>query len=330
MSVQLTIIGLGQIGASIGLAIGEGKFALHRVGHDRSPEAARQAQKLGAVDKIMFNLPASVEEAKIVLLCLPVDEVIPTLAVIARDLPEGAVVMDTAPVKSGTARWAGEHMPAGRYYVGLYPSIKAEYLHDASTGLNGARPDLFRDSVIMLDAPRGTGEDAINLASNFIGLLGAIPLFTSMDEADSLMASAHILPQLVSASLLRATVGQPGWREALKITGRPYALGTSALGEEEEARALGEAVLQNRANVLRVLDNMLASLADLRSNIAGGNAKEIAEYLEKDRKSREHWWDDRLRAGITEKPGAEKANMPSFGERMKQTFVGNLGKKKQP
>ena len=34
MTVQITIIGMGQIGASIGLALGEHKDLFMRVGHD--------------------------------------------------------------------------------------------------------------------------------------------------------------------------------------------------------------------------------------------------------------------------------------------------------
>lgn len=329
MSNQLTIIGLGQIGASMGLALGGKKSSLQRVGHDKNPETARGAQKKGAVDKIMFNLPASVEEAKIVLLCLPVSEVIPTLEVIAQDLPEGAVVMDTALVKSETVHWVQARMPAGRFYVGLYPSIRMEYLHSASAGLEAAQADLFKDSVIMLDAPRGTDEAAINLASDFIHMLGAIPLFTSMDEADGLMASIHILPQLVSAALLRATVDQPGWRETLKMTGRPYALATAGLIGEDEVKSLGQAVTQNRANVLRALDNMLASLEDMRASLSNGTANEIADQLDKDRRNRERWLEHRVQAGY-ENQGTEKVEAPSFGERMKQAVIGQRGKGKTP
>lgn len=329
MSVQLTIIGLGQIGASIGLALGGKKNILQRVGHDKNPEAARNAQKKDAVDKIMFNLPASIDGAKMVVLCLPLSEIIPTLEVIAQDLTEGAVVMDTALTKRETALWVQERMPAGRYYVGLYPSIRMEYLLDADTGLDAARADLFKDSVIMLDAPRGTDEAAINLASDFIHMLGAVPLFTSMDEADGLMASAHILPQLVSAALLRATVDQPGWQETLKMTGRPYALATAGLNGEDEVKSLGQAVTQNRANVLRALDNMLASLGDLRGILSNGDANEIATHLDKDRKNRERWWDNRSRAGY-ENRGTEKVESPSFGESIRQSLVGNFGKAKKP
>ena len=70
MSVQITIIGLGQVGTSIGLALA-GQKNIKRVGHDKSYEVARAAQKAGAVDEIKVNLPSSVSDANVVILSLP-------------------------------------------------------------------------------------------------------------------------------------------------------------------------------------------------------------------------------------------------------------------
>ena len=74
MSVQITIIGLGQVGTSIGLALA-GQKNIKRVGHDKDYETARQSQKAGAVDEIKVNLPSSVTDANVVILSIPLSEV---------------------------------------------------------------------------------------------------------------------------------------------------------------------------------------------------------------------------------------------------------------
>ena len=43
-------------------------------------------------------------------------------------------------------------------------------------------------------------------------------------------AAMHILPQLAAAALLDATVDKPGWQEARKLAGRPYAAVTAGAG----------------------------------------------------------------------------------------------------
>src|SRR3990172_1278709 len=153
MAVQVTIIGLGQIGTSIGLALAEHKQILHRVGHDRDLGIARRAEKRGAPDKVMITLPAAVREADLVILSLPIDQIRETLSLIGQDLKESAVVMDTGPVKEVVASWAKELLPEGRHYVGLTPVLNPVYLHDLDSGLNAAHPDLFRGGLVAIVSP---------------------------------------------------------------------------------------------------------------------------------------------------------------------------------
>src|SRR5512139_91175 len=108
MSVRITIVGLGQIGSSIGLALKARDLDIHRIGHDKEPQAAKESQRAGAVDDVKYNLPASVRESQIVILALPLAAVRETLEIIAPDLKEGMLVLDTAPAKATVAAWAQE------------------------------------------------------------------------------------------------------------------------------------------------------------------------------------------------------------------------------
>ena len=56
MTIKITIIGTGQIGASIGLALGAQKDLFLRVGHDKDIKIANRAKDMGAVDKVEINL----------------------------------------------------------------------------------------------------------------------------------------------------------------------------------------------------------------------------------------------------------------------------------
>lgn len=294
MTVQITIIGLGQIGASIGLALANQPNLCRRTGHDRELERARRAEKMGALDRIEHNLHAAVREADIVLLCLPMDQIRETLELIAPDLSEGAVVMDTGPIKATVAAWAGEMLPAGRFYVGLTPVINAAYLHDATSGLEAAHADLFRSSLMAIVAPPRTASEAVKLAADLVRLLGATPLFADPTEMDGLMAATHLLPQLLAAALINATVDQPGWREGRKVAGRAYAEATGPIVHLSEPQTLRASALLNRENVLRVMDSTIAALQAIRSDIDNQDSTSLEERLERARKGREKWWNQRL------------------------------------
>jgi prephenate dehydrogenase len=293
MSIQITIVGLGQIGTSIGLALKGKMETLRRVGHDLDIKIARQAEKMGAVDRVEINLPKSVREAELVILSLPLDQLKETLRIIAPDLKEGAVVMDTGPVKEIVATWAGELLPAGRYYVGLTPVIRAEYLHDIDSGIEAARADLFQDGLIAIVAPPRADSSAIKLAADLTRLLGANPLFADPMEVDGLMAATHLLPQLMAAALLNATVDQPGWREARKMAGRAYAEATAPMTFTSAAEALSALALLNRDNTLRVVDGAIAALHAIRKDIDQEDETSLKERLERARAGRLTWWQGR-------------------------------------
>ena len=104
MPTQITIIGLGQIGGSIGMALEDKKASIHRVGFDKDAGVAKAAESLGVVDEIKGLIPA-VREADIVMLCLPLGELRATLQKIGFQLKKNTVVMDTAPVKSSMIEW---------------------------------------------------------------------------------------------------------------------------------------------------------------------------------------------------------------------------------
>ena len=321
MSVQITIIGLGQVGTSIGLALAEQK-SIKRVGHDKNYETARAAHKAGAVDETKINLPASVIDANIVLLCLPLSEIRETLKFIADDLQDGTVILDTAPAKVNVAAWVNEFIPQGRYYVGLSPAAGANYLHGIDLGVEAARADLFNNGLFLVNAPSGTPGEAVKLATDLIELLGAQALFTDPMEADGLLASTHLLPQLAAAALLDATVDQPGWVEARKVAARPYATVTAAIAYHDEAQSLGDAALGTRESVLRVLDAYMSSLQKLRDEIDHGDDRSVAEFLEDAVKARDRWLHERSRADW-QNPGTQ-TDSSSFGERMNQMIFGKL------
>jgi prephenate dehydrogenase len=323
MTVQITIVGLGQIGSSIGLALKARGLNVHLVGHDKDTKAAKESQRIGAVDDVKYNLPASVRDAKIIVLALPFAEMRETLEVIAPDLQEGTLVIDTAPSKETIARWIKELLPAGRYYIGLTPAINPEHLHGTEFGVRAARADLFEKGLVVVDAPMGTPENVFNLAIEFVTLFGAVPLLMDTAEADGLFAATHLLPQLTAAALLDTTVDKPGWQEARKLAGRPYASVTAGLAYHDDVASLRESVLENRENVVRLLNSYITSLIHLRDEIEDNDRQALAERLEHALTGRIRWFDERLAAEWRQKD-LPPMDVPSFADRVNQTLFGSI------
>jgi prephenate dehydrogenase len=323
MSVQITIVGLGQIGSSIGLALKAHGVSVHRVGHDKDSQAAKEAQKIGAVDDVKYNLPASIREAKIIILALPLSAVRETLEVIAPDLQEGTLILDTAPAKSTVAAWAKELLPPGRFYIGLTPAINPEYLHGTEFGVKAARADLFDHGLMVVNAPYGTPANVFNLAMELVHLMGAMPLLMDTLEADGIFSAMHVLPQLAAAALLDATVDKPGWQEARKLAGRPYASVTAGVAYHDDVDSLGETALENRENIVRLLNSYISSLIRLRDEIEASDRGAVTARLEEALQGRIRWFDERIAAEWL-KGEAQPIDAPSFGDRVNQMLFGSM------
>jgi prephenate dehydrogenase len=331
MTVQITIIGTGQIGASIGLALGENKDMFVRVGHDKDVRIANHAKDLGALDRVAINLPNSVENAAVVILALPLDQIQETFKFIAADLREEAVIMDTAPVKKDVIQWAKEILPPKRYYIGLTPVLNPAYLETPGTGVDAARPDLFKNGLIAILSPQGVPSEAIKLATDFSHLLGAEHLFMDPVELDSMMAATHILPQLLAATLLNITVDQPGWYESRKLAGRPYAAVTSAVSRFEDNASLAAQALSSNEQLVRWIDIMIEKLYNLRQQLASGQAGQLNEALKRARLGREKWLGERGTANWAAAEAAPDVNIPTAKDVFARMFTFGGGRKpKQP
>lgn len=324
MGIQITIVGLGQIGASIGLALKDKKDQLVRVGHDIEIGVARQAEKMGAIDRVDINLPHSVQGADLVVLALPLDQMRETLQIIAPDLRENCVVIDTGPAKEAMAAWATELLPEHRHYVGLTPLLNSAYLHSNDLGIKAAHADLFQDGLMAIAAPPRTDPAALQLASDLTRLLGATPLFSDLLEVDGLTAATHLLPQLMAAALLNATIDQPGWREGRKFAGSAYAKSTAAAVQSWDANSLAAAALSNRNNALRVLDGAIAALYDIRNDLEAQDESALEALLKRAYSGRQAWWKGRQSKEWMHEdiPGAE---MPTMSGMVGRLF--GIGKK---
>jgi prephenate dehydrogenase len=325
MTIQITLIGLGQIGASMGLALASQKNDIRRVGHDKEPAVAKRAKEIGAVDQTEINLHTSVEKADVVVLAIPIDQVRETLEWIAPDLRENCVVLDTAPVREAVAKWTSELLPANRHYVGLTPIINPAYLNANGSGIALAHADLFQNGMMGILSAANANSEAVKLATDLTRLLGAVPFYADIAEMDGLLASTYLLPQIVAAALLETTLDKPGWREARKVAGRSYSKATSPAVEGDLPAAFARAAVLNRENTVRTIDNLVAALQDMREEIQQEDEAALAARATRLQAGRERWWQQRS-AGDWKKEDMESVEMPKASD-----MFGNLfGLRRKP
>jgi prephenate dehydrogenase len=304
---QITIVGLGCIGGSIGLRLHQERLPYRIVGHDLDHRAASQAMKMKAVDKAEWNLIAACEPADVIVLALPLSGIRDTLQAIAPYLKEGCIITDTASVKGQVLRWAEELLPETVSCVGGDPIIKT-----VEHGVDAARDDLFCNALYCLTPAPGAPTEAVQTIVGLVHALGALPFFLDATEHDGLMAGVEHLPLILAIALLRATTPLGSWRDMRKLAGGSFEQSTGAMRGDPDA--LGQMCLANSANLTRWIDASVEELQRLRGYLADSDREGLREAFEATMAARERWlvereqghWDDVELPPVERGPGMLK------------------------
>lgn len=306
--LQISIVGLGLIGASAGLALRRYQDKVYVVGHDKDSGLAGKAKRLGAVDRTEWNLLTAVAGADRVLLALPVNEVRDTLAAIAHDLKPGCILVDTAEIKAPVLKWADELLPAEVHLVGGHPILLSD-----QTEPDEATADLFQNKMFCLTPDARTDTTAVRLAADLAEALGAKAFFMDATEHDGMIAAVEHLPQLLAGALLAATGNSSGWRDMRKLAGNQFYSSTLIMPKNGQAAA--SACLANREHALYWLEALIAELGTWRQCLASGDDQALAGAFGAGLALRTDW----LRAQITGNWGEDNVaqDMPTSSVMMR-------------
>lgn len=321
--LTLTIIGLGRLGTSLGLALKRRQdVEIKIIGHDLHLEISKEAEKQGALDKAEWNLPASCETADVIFLCVPFSAVREVMTQVAPLMKEGAILVDTSMIKAPVMEWAVELLQTDRHFVGAAPALSPKSLYDGS---DEAHAELFDDGVWALMPGAAASPDAVKIVGGLVYLVGAVPFYIGADEYDALSSSVNTLPALLAASLTLATGRASAWIDSRKIADRNFATTTSSVSLINPD-SLASLLTHNRANTLRDLEALMTYMKSLRELIATSDEAKISSVLNDAAKIRNEWIEKRSAANWAADE-VTRPEMPRMSDMFKQ-MIGMGGKKK--
>ena len=192
---HITIVGVGLIGGSLGLAIKRRMKGVTVTGWDK-PDVLRKARRRGAIDDIAPTLAKAVEDADLVILACPTRKILSLLPTIARSVSTTALVTDVGSVKSVIVSLAGKLFPAGNF-IGGHPMAGIEF-----SGIEAAHPLLFENAMYVLTPLARTPRAKVKKLSDFLYELGARVLILDARTHDSVAAAVSHLPQLIAVALM--------------------------------------------------------------------------------------------------------------------------------
>lgn len=279
MHVNVAIVGLDRISTSVGLALkryqGQPKadHSFTIIGSDSLGSSMKTAQRLGAVDNFHRALLKATENADLVIVNPAVSALEDTYTRLGPTLKPGAVVLDLAPLKQPSIRWADQFFPKNAqgtilaYLVGMTPIINAEYLYNADFTPEAAHAALFDGAEVLLTPDLKCPSEAISLAEDIVRLLGGKARFMDPAEHDGLMAAADQLPSLLGVVLFYSLRQSEGWPELRRMVNPPLALMIQNLRNQSPSD-LYSLFTGNRENLVRHLESLIGSLDQMRDLLA--------------------------------------------------------------
>lgn len=272
---RITIIGLGLIGGSIGLALKKaGLTGVQIVGHDRERASETQAERMGAIDKAEHNLPRAVQGAGMVIIATPVLAVREVMEQIAGDLAQGAVVTDTSSTKAHVMKWAKELLPEHVSFVGGHPMAGKE-----NQGIANAEADLFRDKAYCICPSVAASEGAVKSVVGLAQLIGAEPMFIDPAEHDVYAAAVSHLPLMVASALFNLLRMSPSWPD-MGLMASSGLKDTTRLASGDP-RMAHDIWVTNREAVIHWLERMEGELHRFRDILQDSRDEELLETFAK-------------------------------------------------
>jgi prephenate dehydrogenase len=202
---KISIIGLGLMGGSIGLALKARGLSWVVHGFARREETRQEAIRRGMVDEAYGDIQKAVRDADLVVFCTPI-LTIPDLArQIWTALKQGALVTDVGSTKSYLAQTisACQEEWGGACFIGSHPIAGSE-----QQGLDAARADLYEGAMtVITPEKKAMDSEPLALLQEFWKSLGSAVSIMSPDQHDAMMARTSHLPHVL-ASILALTVGR--------------------------------------------------------------------------------------------------------------------------
>ena len=265
---KITIIGVGLIGGSIGLAAKRKKLAHQIIGVCRHKASLRKALRIGAIDKGSLDYKTAVKDADLIILAAPVSQIIKIGQEIIPYLKPGSLITDVGSTKAEVVREIEKKLPERIYFVGAHPLAGSE-----KRGADQARADLFQGAICILTKGSKTKIAALNKMAGFWQSLGCRIKVLTPQRHDRIVALISHLPHLAAAQLVKTARGNldfaaSGFFDTTRIA-------------SSDGEIWSDIFVSNKRFITQAVDGYIQNLKLVRGLIRKGDRKTLAAEFRK-------------------------------------------------
>jgi len=264
----MTIVGVGLISGSFSLALKDKGLVRHVIGISRTEDSIRKALDLGLIDESL-PLEEAVQKSDFVYVAIPVDVTIPVMRQIMDLIGENQIVADAGSTKFALCSALADH-PMRRRFVATHPMWGTEY-----SGPEAAVKESFSGRTCVICEQDKSDADAVKKIEDIYRKLGMTIVHMDAFNHDIHAAYVSHISHITSFALANTVLEKEKEEDAI--------FGLAGGGFESTVRLAKSSpamwapiFMQNRENVLDVLNEHISQLRKFKSCLE----KENYAYLE--------------------------------------------------
>ena len=265
---RVTIVGLGCIGGSLGMALRRHRLSREVVGLSRRAATVRRARQRGAIDWGTTDAARAVHGADVMVLATPVGTIVPYAKRLSRLMKPGAILTDVGSTKAAIVStlepWCARRRVA---FVGAHPLAGSD-----QRGIEAAQRDLFAGSICVLTPTPRTNRHALARVQRVWRPLVGRVVVLSPSVHDRRLALVSHLPHVVAFSLVASAEA-----EARAIAPRSF-LDATRVAKSDPA-LWRDILLTNRASVRRAIQALQRRLTAFDRQLARQDAAALTQLL---------------------------------------------------
>ncbi len=274
---RIAIVGVGLIGGSLAIQLHEKKISSKLIGVDADPEHEAKALELELVDEVL-SLDEAIKQADVIILAIPVDTITGLLPQLLNKIDQ-QIVIDLGSTKSQLTEIVANHPKRGRY-VATHPMWGTEY-----SGPTAAIRGAFENKAVIICNEDESDADALEWTKQMYKKIGMHLLQMEAKAHDLHAAYVSHISHITSFALANTVLEKEKEENAIFELASAGFESTVRLAKSNPAMWV-PIFLQNKVNVLDVLNEHIEQLKKFRDCIRDEKGNELKGLIENANKIR--------------------------------------------
>ena len=196
MYKEITIIGPGLIGASLGLALKRKKICQKIIGIDTSKKNLRDAYLVKSIDEKREQIDERIKESSIIFICTPVSSISNIIDKLSIYTEKNQIISDVGSVKNIFERKTLKLNGKKFSLVPGHPIAGTEH-----SGAKNAFKSMFEDKWCIL-TPISNNKKSIQIIYKIWKKIGMKVAIMKVNEHDKIMSITSHLPHLIAFTIV--------------------------------------------------------------------------------------------------------------------------------